>query len=155
MLAFVHQLVLFHVLFSCGHHNSFSRTCLHCHNSKFSSNMAKVVFYKRYILQDFQEAPDSNFSAKRENCKRYVHVMNKYLRRSQKRKGGELPKVRIIADVSSDSPSSLLIRSDEGLSLETSAIIRTFGSSPPFRFWLLIYTAYAAPQLFGWYLWFS
>ena len=28
--------------------------------------------------------------------------------------------------------------SDEGLSLETSANIHTFGSSPPFRFWLVI-----------------
>ena len=34
----------------------------------------------------------------------------------------------MLADVSSDSPSS-----DEGLSLETSANIHTFGSSPPFR----------------------
>ena len=28
---------------------------------------------------------------------------------------------------------------DEGLSLETSAIIYTFDSLPPFRFWLVIY----------------
>ena len=49
------------------------------------------------------------------------------------------------------SPSSerMLFRSDEGLSLEMSVIIHTFGSSPPFRSWLVVYTAYAAPQLFG------
>ena len=40
------------------------------------------------------------------------------------------------------------IRSDEGFSLETLAIIHTFRSLPPFRFWVVIYTAYAAPQLF-------
>ena len=38
-------------------------------------------------------------------------------------------------------------RNDEGLSLV--AIIHTFGSLPPFRIWLVIYTAYAATQLFG------
>ena len=54
----------------------------------------------------------------------------------------------MLAVVSSDSPSSESIRSDEGLSLETSVNIHTFGNSPPYRFWLVIYTAYAA-QLFG------
>ena len=33
----------------------------------------------------------------------------------------------------------VFIRSDEGLSLETSAIIHTFDSSPPFLFWLVIF----------------
>ena len=45
----------------------------------------------------------------------------------------------MLADVSSDSPSERMM---------SSANIHTFGSSPPVRFWLIIYTAYVAPQLF-------
>ena len=64
-------------------------------------------------------------------CWTCLRHMDKQVCTHQKRKGGELqPKVWMLAN------------------------IHTFCSSwsPPFRFWLVIYTAYAAPQLLGLYL---